>query len=93
MKKVISLFSTLLVFAGLKAQNTEVKKETTVQKPVPAVKDSSILKATTTADSKAFKNAKLQKDYKLDNSKLQKDRVNTVDKAATIKVTDKVIKR
>jgi hypothetical protein len=58
MKKAIALFSSLLIFAGVKAQTTSVKKETV--KPSsekPALTNTSSIHKVTTKGTPAIKDA------------------------------------
>lgn len=82
MKKTLSLIGALLVFAGLKAQTTTVKKETAAPKPAAAVANNAGTKAWKVTDIKKQKDLKDTKAEKFSNPNLQK---GAVDKAVPLK--------
>lgn len=71
MKKILSLFGAIMIFTGLKAQTTPVKKETTQQKPVPTVSNNDASKALKLTDTKSQKINNNTKAVKLTNPNLQ----------------------
>lgn len=65
MKRLLSFVSALLVLTGLKAQTTDVKKETTPPKPVAGVVSSTTTKPVKLTTPKNVK----APEYKYDNNK------------------------
>ncbi|MCC7400112.1 MAG: hypothetical protein IT214_01395 [Chitinophagaceae bacterium] len=78
MKKILSLFGALMIFTGLKAQTTSVKKETTQQKSVPTVNNNDSAKALKLTDTESQKINKNTKAVKLTNPNLQKGGAGTM---------------
>lgn len=76
MKKVIALFSSLLVFAGLKAQTIQIKKETVKADTVKPVKVDTLV-------NKKITNSQQDKNFKYNTIK-QTNKVQLKDTKAAI---------
>ncbi|AHF17276.1 hypothetical protein [Niabella soli] len=82
MKRLLSFVSALLVLTGLKAQTTDVKKETTPPKPVAGVVSSTTTKPVKLTTPKNVK----APEYKYDNNKpAQFKKDNNAPKAVSTK--------
>lgn len=88
MKKLLSLFAALLVLTGLKAQTTEVKKETTAPKPANTAIPKEAAKQGKLTNTKNYKDPA----YKYDNSVPAKASQLKKNNTAPLKVTDKAYK-